>query len=235
MILKVRLEAMNKYKKTKYPNAKKVYSRFKLAEKYFKFLSKRSKEKDENKRKQMTFLKINKTKKNIKRNTMNNIPFNQFKTKREYLLNKCGLPDINETQHCFNDATHHTCCELSENARIYADKSGNPIGKLSEEVFNQLPDNHPKKQYFLNNKKRPWCTCFGSKVCGYYSDEIDKNTDISFISSPNKNKYADSFNTSESCEEHIRNKFNVMSHGTPGINNNNINNNCKDKIRYIEF
>ena len=43
MILKVRLEAMNKYKKTKYKNAKKVYSRYMLSKKYFNFLGERSK------------------------------------------------------------------------------------------------------------------------------------------------------------------------------------------------
>ena len=45
MIMKVRLEAMLKHKKTKYPNAKKVKERFNLANKYFKFLGKRSKKK----------------------------------------------------------------------------------------------------------------------------------------------------------------------------------------------
>ena len=43
MILKVRLEAMNKYKKTKYKNAKNVYKRYILAKKYFIFLGNRSK------------------------------------------------------------------------------------------------------------------------------------------------------------------------------------------------
>ena len=43
MILKVRLEAMNKYKKTKYKNAKNVYKRYILSKKYFKFLGNRSK------------------------------------------------------------------------------------------------------------------------------------------------------------------------------------------------
>ena len=36
MILKVRLEFLNKYKKTKYKNAKNVYRRYILAKKYFK-------------------------------------------------------------------------------------------------------------------------------------------------------------------------------------------------------
>ena len=28
---------------------------------------------------------------------------------RKQLLEKCGLPDIAETSHCFSDSTHHTC------------------------------------------------------------------------------------------------------------------------------
>ena len=45
MIMKVRLESMHKHKKTLYPKAKNVYQRFRLANKYFKFLGKRSKQK----------------------------------------------------------------------------------------------------------------------------------------------------------------------------------------------
>jgi len=56
MILKVRLEAMNKYKKTKYKSAKNIYVRFKLALKYFKFLGERSKLKDDKERKALTFV-----------------------------------------------------------------------------------------------------------------------------------------------------------------------------------
>jgi len=44
MIMKVRLEAMKKHKKTRYPNAKNVTSRYNLANEYFKKLGKRSKE-----------------------------------------------------------------------------------------------------------------------------------------------------------------------------------------------
>jgi hypothetical protein len=43
MIMKVRLEAIKKYKKKLYPNAKNVTERYNLANKYFKFLSKRTK------------------------------------------------------------------------------------------------------------------------------------------------------------------------------------------------
>ena len=52
MIMKVRLEAIKKHHKTRYPNAKNVNTRFNLANKYFKFLKKRTKT-DENKRRDM--------------------------------------------------------------------------------------------------------------------------------------------------------------------------------------
>ena len=55
MIMKVRLEAMLKHKTKKYPNAKKVKQRFNLANKYFKFLGKRTKKNDFKSRKGMTF------------------------------------------------------------------------------------------------------------------------------------------------------------------------------------
>lgn len=55
MIMKVRLEAMLKHQKTLYPNAKYVKQRFNLANKYFKFLGKRSKVHGTKERKQMIF------------------------------------------------------------------------------------------------------------------------------------------------------------------------------------
>jgi hypothetical protein len=55
MIMKVRLEAMLKHQKTLYPNAKYVKQRFNLANKYFKFLRKRSKVHETKERKQMVF------------------------------------------------------------------------------------------------------------------------------------------------------------------------------------
>ena len=55
MIMKVRLEAMLKHITKKYPNAKKVKQRYILANKYFKFLGKRTKKKDFKSRKGMTF------------------------------------------------------------------------------------------------------------------------------------------------------------------------------------
>lgn len=137
---------------------------------------------------------------------------------RKKLLDKCGLPDVPETQHCFNDSTHHTCCEIGPESSNYADNSGNPIGKLADDVFQKLPDNHPKKQYYLKNGRRPWCTCFGSKVCGIYSKKYPNDSQIRFINSPYDDRLADKISThNDDIEEEIRKKFNVMSHGTPGV------------------
>ena len=55
MIMKVRLEAMLKHHKTLYRKAKYVKQRFNLANKYFKFLQKRTKV-QENQRRKMVFL-----------------------------------------------------------------------------------------------------------------------------------------------------------------------------------
>ena len=55
MIMKVRLEAMLKHQKTLYPKAKYVRKRFVMANKYFRFLGKRTKE-NEIERRKMTFV-----------------------------------------------------------------------------------------------------------------------------------------------------------------------------------
>ena len=55
MIMKVRMEAMLKHKKTHYKKAKNVNERYNLTKKYFKFLGKRTKAKTFKERKQMIF------------------------------------------------------------------------------------------------------------------------------------------------------------------------------------
>ena len=55
MILNTRLKILNKYKKTRYKKAKNITSRFKLANRYFKFLSYRTKIKDKKSRKNLKF------------------------------------------------------------------------------------------------------------------------------------------------------------------------------------
>ena len=56
--MKVRLEAMLKHKKSMYPKAKNVKERFELSKKYFIFLGKRTKEKNEYMRKKMKFTEV---------------------------------------------------------------------------------------------------------------------------------------------------------------------------------
>ena len=55
MIMKVRLEAMNKYKKTRYKKAKNVLKRYRLSKRYFDFLGERTKQKTFLERKKMVF------------------------------------------------------------------------------------------------------------------------------------------------------------------------------------
>ena len=116
---------------------------------------------------------------------------------RKQLLEKCGLPDIPETSHCFSDSTHHTCCMLGSQAREYADSSGNPIGKASINAFGRKPK---------DGELTPWCTCTGSKVCSYYKNRFNDGTNIKFIG-----------NTNTINEDDGINMLNITRHKTPGI------------------
>jgi hypothetical protein len=55
MIMKVRLEAIKRHKTKKYKNAKNINQRYRLANRYFKFLGKRTKKKSFKERKKMIF------------------------------------------------------------------------------------------------------------------------------------------------------------------------------------
>jgi hypothetical protein len=55
MIMKVRLEAIKHHKTKKYKNAKNINQRYQLANRYFKFLGKRTKKKTFKERKNMHF------------------------------------------------------------------------------------------------------------------------------------------------------------------------------------
>jgi len=132
---------------------------------------------------------------------IDNMPMGSFERKdredRKQLLEKCGLPDIPETSHCFNDSTHHTCCMLGSQAREYADSSGNPIGKASINAFGRKPK---------DGELTPWCTCTGSKVCSYYKNRFNDGTNIKFIG-----------NTNTINEDDGINRLNIIRHKTPGI------------------
>ena len=200
MIMMVRLNVIVK-------RFKKGHLRYKLAKKYKDFLNKRTKEKL-SKRKKMIFYTKRKR-----------------KTKRELLLQKCGLPKTKETSHCFADGTHHTCCLLDKKARNYADRSGNPIGRASKKAFRKKNKRNPRK-----DEKTPWCTCSGSTVCGYYSDRF-KKTRIGFMNDPNKNRIARNI-ISQKCEKNVRDKMKVIPHLTPGIEDKDKN---KIKCKNINY
>jgi hypothetical protein len=102
---------------------------------------------------------------------------------------------------------------LGPEARKYAEKSGNPIGKISEDI----------NKYYNGNKKinkiTPWCTCIGSEVCSYYSNKFNDGTHIKFINNNDKTKYYTDISKSN-CESTIKSKISYTSHNTPGINKN---------------
>lgn len=155
------------------------------------------------------------------------------KTKREKLLDKCGLPDNYSTSHCFNDSTHHTCCKLGKKAREYADKTGNPIGTASIRAFKDKFGREPTSE-----EKTGWCTCFGSKVCSNYSEKFPGDTKIKFINKPqSKNEIRTS--VPNKCEEYFRKKYSVQEHGTPGVYHkkkiNKINKNRCEKLSKLKI
>lgn len=145
---------------------------------------------------------------------------------RKELLKKCGLPDIPETSHCFNDSTHHTCCELGNKTRDYADSSGNPIGSASKKAFKKLHGRDP-----TSLDKTSWCTCFGSEVCSTYSDMhgAQDGTNIKFIFNPITSDTVVK-KPKKQCEGFYRDNFKVLSHGTPGVRRRNIKGNKKCSV-----
>jgi len=115
----------------------------------------------------------------------------------------CGLPRTPSTSHCFHDETHRTCCMLGKQAREYADKSGNPIGKASVEAFKQYYGFYPTPKTLT-----PWCTCIGSKVCSFYSKKFNDGTHVKFIDRMNGGII---LSTQED-------KYKTLTHNTPGVN-----------------
>jgi len=168
-------------------------------------------------------------------NSKRNNNFKRNNELRKNLLKKCGLPDGQQTSHCFNDATHHTCCLLGKEARNYADSTGNPIGKLSESIQSIKNKNKNKNdgngQIQSGNKSKskskklvPWCTCTGSKVCSFYSQKFGKSdgTHIKFIGrlKPKKTKKTTTKknNSNEKWNENNAiDRLKLLQHKTPGV------------------
>lgn len=140
----------------------------------------------------------------------------------------CGIPDNDmSTSHCFNDSTHQTCCLLGGEARKYSMKSGNPIGKLSEDVFKKYFNRKPTK-----NDLTPWCTCVGSKVCSYYASIFNDGTHIKFINAHDNNYLIYDFDTA--CEQYLLTDLGYTSHLTPGVGKNK-NNNARVNCNYKKY
>lgn len=114
----------------------------------------------------------------------------------------CGLPNIPSTSHCFHDETHRTCCLLGGEARRYADRTGNPIGRASEEAFFHRYGFHPDEDTLT-----PWCTCIGSEVCSFYARTFHDGTHIKYIDS-----VLDGMVLSQDEE-----RYRTLRHKTPGI------------------
>jgi len=95
--------------------------------------------------------------------------------------NYCGIPMTPSTAHCFHDDTHRTCCLLGGKARRYAEQSGNPNGRASEEAFFQRFGFYPDE-----NTLTPWCTCIGSMVCSFYIDKFKDGTHIKYMDTTTK-------------------------------------------------
>ena len=165
-------------------------------------------------------------------NKINEMPLRKYDKKiklnnlRENLLNLCGLPNEYQTSHCYNDGTHHTCCMLGKKARYYSNISGNPIGKVSVDMF--------KKYYNLSNSEfnentlTPWCTCVGSSVCSYYNNKFNDGTHIKFINNNKKNEVYYNFNNQ--CEKNISSDI-YNRHLTPGVKDTKFR--CKNTNKQI--
>ena len=150
-------------------------------------------------------------------------------SKKNKLMEVCGLPkNYRDTSHCFNDSTHHTCCMLGPEARKYADSSGNPIGTAAKKAF---------KAHMKRNAKdsdlTPWCTCFGSEVCSFYSKKFNDGTHIKLINNPSSGTQV-AKKPSSDCEGFFRDHFNVSSHGTPGVNKvSKPNKKCNSELKKL--
>jgi hypothetical protein len=130
--------------------------------------------------------------------------FRPKKTVRLDNFNFCGLQRDANTSHCFADSTHRTCCLLGKDSRKYANESGNPIGKASEDAFFKYYGVRPDE-----NMLTPWCTCMGSKVCSYYQQRFGKRdgTHIKFLNDKKDNIILD----------RDEQKYSIYNHTTPGI------------------
>ena len=147
----------------------------------------------------------------------------QSEKKIKKLLDRCQLPDNEDTRHCFRDNTHQTCCMLSPEVRKYADLSGNEIGKLSEKAFKEYlrKNNKPvPSDDELKTMSTPWCTCLGSQVCSSYKFTQDDKTTIKFVNDKQGNTIVNG--PQNKCERYLSDKFFTRRHRTSGVTPSNV-------------
>lgn len=124
----------------------------------------------------------------------------------------CQLSNHESVSHCFKDSTHQTCCMLGYQARRYADRTGNPIGVLSEKIFQDYFNEKPTKSHLT-----PWCTCIGSQVCTFYKNKFDDGTHIKFVHHKTKNIQIYNSSRNKIQENKLIDRMGYIYHNTPGI------------------
>lgn len=124
----------------------------------------------------------------------------------------CQLPNHENVSHCFKDSTHQTCCMLGYQARQYADRTGNPIGALSEKMFQHYFNENPTQSHLT-----PWCTCIGSQVCTFYKNKFNDGTHIKFVNHKTENIQIYNSNHNNIQEDKLIEPMNYIYHKTPGI------------------
>ena len=130
-----------------------------------------------------------------------------FRARQEKLRKRCFGSSWQDTKlgHSFGeDATHNLCCALGPDARAYADKSGNPIGRASEDVHRR-------------GDMTRWSTCMGSNVCGAYASRFDDGTEPLFATNRQLTKVALDIEPTPHCEARAAKALRTKSHRTPGV------------------
>ena len=143
----------------------------------------------------------------------------QGQTKQQKLKNMCGLPDAPETNHCFNDDTHHTCCMLGPNTQREVSGTTNDIAKAARKAYMKK---HKLTVAQLDAKIRdekislPWCTCTGSSVCSQY-DRSYGDSKIKFINNPKSQIGEVMEDVGTHCEKYVKELYDIRTHGTPSV------------------
>mmetsp|Transcript_12523 Transcript_12523/g.29634 ORF Transcript_12523/g.29634 Transcript_12523/m.29634 type:complete len:204 (+) Transcript_12523:66-677(+) len=127
--------------------------------------------------------------------------------------------------HCFQEHdTHNTCCMLDKKARDGNDAAGNPIGATSLAAARKIAGKSAEEMPDRDDLLTPWCTCFGSQVCGHYASKT--GTKVKFVNdcgcasgTPGKGFCMSKIPAGSvyNCEGWARTQFRMPGHATPGV------------------